>query len=58
MEPSKHALLPTKNDDLEPSFVNGLSNGIRLEKYCVEFAELTIHETELIEQVYKFCMSC
>ena len=34
--------------------VNGASNGIRLEKYCIEFAELSIHETELMEQVYKF----
>jgi len=33
---------------------NGASNGIGLEKYCIEFAELSIHETELIEQVYKF----
>ena len=35
----------------------GASNGIRLEKYCIEFGELSIHETELIEQVNKFvCM--
>ena len=33
---------------------NGASNGIRLEKYCVEFAELTIHETELMENVSRF----
>lgn len=33
---------------------NGASNGIRLEKYCVEFAEMTIHETELMENVSKF----
>lgn len=33
---------------------NGASNGIGLEPYCIEFAELSIHETELIEQVYSF----
>ena len=32
----------------------GASNGIRLEEYCVEFAELSIHETDLIEQVLTF----
>ena len=32
----------------------GASIGIELEKYCIEFAELTIHETDLMEQVYKF----
>ena len=34
-------------------FVNGASNGIRLEKYCVEFAEMTIHETELMKNVLR-----
>ena len=33
--------------------VNGVTNGIRLEKYCVEFAELSIHETELMERINK-----
>ena len=34
--------------------VNGASDGIWLEPYCVEFAKLIIHETEFIEQIYRF----
>jgi len=33
---------------------NGASNGIGLEPYCIEFAELTIHNMELMEQVNSF----
>ena len=35
-------------------FSKWASDGIGLEKYCIEFAELSIHETELMEQVYMF----
>lgn len=35
-------------------FKNGASNGIGLEPYCIEFAELTIHNMELMEQVNSF----
>ena len=34
--------------------VNGASDWTRLEKFCVEFAERTIYETDLIEQIYNF----
>ena len=44
----------TKNGSFEPQIVNGASNGIGLEPYCIEFAELTIHNTELMEQVNSF----
>ena len=36
------------------SLFYGASNGIGLEPYCIEFAELTIHNTELMEQVNSF----
>ena len=32
----------------------GASNGIGLEPYCIEFAQLTIHEAELMQQVNSF----
>ena len=33
---------------------NGATCGTGLEKYCVEFAQMCLQETELVEQVYKF----
>ena len=43
-----------KHDNKSHRAFYGASNGTGLEKYCVKFAELLIHETELMEQVYKF----
>ena len=34
-------------------FSKWASDGRGLEKYCIEFAELSIHETELMENVLK-----
>ena len=34
-----------------PVFKNGASNGIELEKLYVNFAQLTLHEAELVHQL-------
>lgn len=43
------------NTKKEPHFealdVNGASNGIELEKLYVNFAQLTLHEAELVHQL-------
>ena len=52
------ALLSKQKRPQKRSFLlNGATNGIRLEKYCVEFAQMCLQETELIEQIYRFYMS-
>ena len=53
MRPHPHHSNKTDPDKSQSLFY-GATNGIRLEKYCVEFAELSTHETELIVQIYNF----
>ena len=50
----KTLIIPNKKAPEGAIFKNGASNGIGLEPYCIEFAELTIHNTELMEQVNSF----
>ena len=45
---------PHNKKDFRRSLVNGASDGIGLEPYYIEFAEMAIHESELVEQVCKF----
>lgn len=46
---------PNKKASDEAKFNNGASNGTRVEKYCVEFALMCIHETEIISAIEKWC---
>ena len=39
---------------LEAHILNGASNGIRFEPYCVELMHLCLHDDETIEQIRKF----
>ncbi len=48
-----HFLLYKKAYDESHQLFYGVSNGIGLEKYCIEFAKLTIHEIDLIENISK-----
>ena len=43
IRPLKPLIIPNKKRAEAPNSKNGASNGIRLEPYCIEFAELTIH---------------
>ena len=43
-----------KNGSVEPINLNGASNGIRFEPYCVELMHLCLHDDETIEQIRKF----
>ena len=47
-------IILNKKDPEGSNFDIGATNGIGLEKYCIEFAELSIHETELIVQLFIF----
>lgn len=43
-----------KKSSVEPINLNGASNGIRFEPYCVELMHLSLHDDETIEQIRKF----
>lgn len=50
----KILIIPNEKDPEGSNSLNGATNGIRLEPYCIQFAELAIHETKLLEEICKF----
>lgn len=50
----KTHIVPDEKAPEGSNSINGASDGIGLEPNYIEFAELAIHETELLEEICKF----